>query len=138
MEKIIQAENLKHIFREKKNNGAEFTVQSLRTGKDYTFKVSRSKFKDYWYTHVYVEQGYDNFVRLGTFTATGKISNKQTEVKTPAAEAIAWLLRQVVNKDYAKIRQNVKVMHTGSCLVCGRKLTDAVSIQTGIGPVCRN
>jgi len=135
-EKIIQAPSLRHLFREKNNNGAEFTVKSLRTGKDFTFKVSRSEFNDKWYTHVKVEKGYDNFVRLGTFQ-NGKITNKREEVKTPAALAIAWLLRQVEKRDYAAVRQNVKIMHTGSCLVCGRKLTDAISIEQGIGPVCR-
>lgn len=136
-EKIIEAENLQFIFREKNNNGAEFTVKSLKTGKDYTFKVSRSEFKGTWYTHVKVEKQYDNFVRLGTFQ-DGKIMHQRVQVTSPAAEAIAWLLRQVESKSYAKIRQNVKVMHTGACLVCGKKLTDAMSIETGIGPVCRS
>jgi len=136
-EKIIEAQNLQYLFREKKNNGAEFTVKSLKTGKDFTFKVGRSEFKDRWYTHVKVEKGYDNFVRLGTFQ-NGQIMHQREVVNTPAAEAIAWLLRQVHSRDYAKIRQNVKVMHTGACLVCGKKLTDAVSIETGIGPVCRS
>lgn len=137
MEKIIQPINLQFLFREKNNNGAEFTVKSLKTGKDYTFKVNRSEYNENWYTHVKVEKGYDSFVRLGTFS-NGKITHKREEVKTPAALAIAWLLRQIVNKDFDTIEKNVKVMHTGSCLVCGRKLTDAISIEQGIGPVCRS
>ena len=136
-EKIIQPINLQYLFREKNNNGAEFTVKSLKTGKDYTFKVNRSEYNGTWYTHVKVEKGYDSFVRLGTFS-NGKITHKREEVKTPAADAISWLLRQIVNQDYARIKQNVKIMHTGACLVCGKKLTDATSIEAGIGPVCRS
>jgi hypothetical protein len=137
VENNIEVWNLQFIFREKRNNGAEFTVKSIRTGKEFTFKLGRSEFNGKWYTHVKVEKGYNNFVRLGTFSK-GRIINQGLLVTTPAAEAIAWLLRQVENKEYVRIQQNVKVLHTGSCLVCGRKLTDSSSIETGIGPVCRD
>lgn len=52
---------------EKNNNGAEFTIKSHRTGKDFTYKIKRSKFNNVWYTHVCVEQDYLNFKRLGTY-----------------------------------------------------------------------
>jgi len=138
MKQLINPEDLQFLFREKNNNGGEFTVKSLKTGKDYTFKVSRKEFNDKWYTHVKVEVEYDNFKRLGTFyPSKGKIYHKGSEIKTPAAEAAAWLLRQIHGKKYSLVKDNVEIMHTGSCLVCGKKLTDAESIDRGIGPICR-
>ncbi|PIT96495.1 hypothetical protein COT94_00095 [Candidatus Falkowbacteria bacterium CG10_big_fil_rev_8_21_14_0_10_37_14] len=137
MKTIIKPENLRFLFREKNNNGAEFTVKSLKTNKDYTFKISRSLWNEKWYTHVKVEQGYQDYKRLGTF-ADGQITDKKQVVDTPAAKAIAWVLRQISGGDYSKLNNNVEIMHTGACLVCGKKLTDAESIEHGIGPVCRS
>ena len=135
MKQLIPGENLKFLFREKNNTGAEFTAKSRVTGKEYTFKVSRSNFKNNWYTHVYVEMGYQEFTRLGTYF-NGKITNKKVKVETPSAKAIAYILRRVQLNQFADLDNNVEIMHTGSCLVCGRTLTDSVSIENGIGPVC--
>ena len=135
MKTLIPTENLQYLFREKNNDGAEFTAKSLATNKDYTFKVSRSLYNNAWYTHVYVEQGYQQFKRLGTYFA-GKIIDKKAVVESPSA--IAWILRKVEEKKYDLLNKSVEVMHTGECLVCGRKLTDSESIEHGIGPVCRS
>ena len=132
---LIKSESLQFLFREKNNDGGEFIVKSLKTEKDYTFKVSRSCFKFIWYTHVFVEKGYAHFNRLGTFK-NGKIFNKRDEVFTPAAEAISWVLRQVEKGQFDVLDKNVEIMHTGNCLVCGRKLTDAKSVAIGIGTIC--
>lgn len=136
MKHVIKGENLKYLFRDKTNNGAEFTAKSLLTGKEYTFAISRSKYKDSWYTHVYVEQGYQNFARIGSYF-NGKIFNKKSVIDTPSAKAIGYILRRVQNSQFHELDKNVEIMHTGSCLVCGKALTDSVSIEHGIGPVCR-
>ena len=136
MKHLIKAENLQFLFRDKKNSGAEFTAKSRLTNIEYTFKVSRSKFKDVWYTHVYVETRYQEFVRLGCYH-NGRITNKRDEVTTPSAKAIRYILRRVQQEQFAELDQNVEIMHCGSCLVCGKTLTDSDSIERGIGPVCR-
>jgi hypothetical protein len=33
---------------------------------------------------------------------------------------------------------NIEVYHTGNCSYCGRELTDPVSLEVGIGPICRS
>lgn len=134
--KKFKAENLKYVFRDKINNGAEFTVKSTATGKDFTFSINRSLYNERWYTHVYVEKEYMNFVRLGTY-ANGYITNKHVLVQTPAADAIAWILRKVESGKFDELDAKVDLMHLGKCLVCGRPLTDAISIEHGVGPVCR-
>jgi len=122
---------------EKNNNGADFTIKSLKTGKDYTYAISRSEFKGNWYTHVKVETGYLQFTRLGSYKG-GKIFNKGKVVDTPSAVAISFVLAKVEEGKIDFLDANVEVMHKGCCLRCGRTLTDAQSIERGLGPVCVN
>lgn len=124
------------LFAEKNNNGAEFTVRSKATGKDFTFKINRSEWNEKWYTHVKVETGYMEFTYLGSYF-NGAIFKKRQPVKTPSAIAIAWVLRMIENQKFDVLKESVDLMHLGNCLRCGRVLTDADSIQSGLGPVCR-
>lgn len=136
MQHLIQAENLQHVFREKNNKGAEITVKSVVTGKDYTFKVNRKLFKDKWYTHISVETQYQDFQRIGTYK-NGSIFNKGVLVQSPSSDAISWILRSIESKKFDKVNSGVQIMHTGNCIVCGKKLTDSYSIECGVGPICR-
>lgn len=117
--------------------GGKFTVQSKRTGKDYTYKIKRSSFNGNMFTHVYVETGYLNFTHLG-FYAQGKVIKKAQPVQTNSAEAIAYILNLVENRRFEKLDEQVAIFHTGKCLRCGRTLTDATSIKAGLGPTCIN
>lgn len=136
MSTIISSQVLLNVItREKKNSGATFTIQSVKMGKDFTYSISRNEFKGKWYTHVKVEMGYLNFVRIGTYF-NGKIFNKGAVVTTPTANAIGYILSLVEKGKFEWLDTQMKVMHTGSCLCCGRTLTDAHSIQLGLGPTC--
>ena len=135
---LIPSSSLAPVLNSEKNNsGAEFTVVSNKTGKDYTYKIVRSEFNDKWFTHVKVETGHMQFKRLGTYFK-GKIFNKKELVETPSAVAISYILNKVEKGDFTFLDNNVKVMHVGKCLCCGRPLTDAHSIEIGLGPVCAN
>jgi len=125
----------KVINSEKQNNGAEFTLKSKRTGKEYTFKISKSKFHEKMYTHVYVETGYLNFLRLGHYY-NGVILNKKQPVETESSKAISWLLKRLESGKTQELDTLVEVMHLGKCVKCGAVLTDSHSIETGLGPVC--
>lgn len=126
-------ENL--IKAEKEGNGAKFTIKSLKTGKDFSFKVAIKNYNGNKYLHCKVETEYLNFKYLG-FYSNGKVIRKGEEIKTPSSLAIAWLLRNVEKGHFDFIDQNVELMHFGKCLKCGKTLTDAQSIKLGIGPVC--
>lgn len=137
MKNVIKAESLNFVINAEKNNkGADFTIKSLVTGKDYTYAISRSRFNGKWYTHVKVEQEYQRYVRLGSYFK-GKIYNKGAVVETPSAVAIAWVLAKVEEGKFDLLNEKVEVMHTGCCLRCGKTLTDATSIEVGLGPICR-
>ena len=135
---VISSTALEMVIKAEKNNkGADFTIKSLATGKDYTYAISRSFFNGKWYTHVKVEQEYLNFKRIGSYF-NGKIYNKGAVVETPSAVAIAWVLSKVEEGKFNLLDEKVEVMHTGCCLRCGRTLTDAQSIERGLGPTCKS
>lgn len=120
----------------KNNMGASFTIRSKDSGKDYTYKIQRSAFKGQWYTHIFVEKTYLHFDYLGQYFQ-GKIWLKKQQVTTPAAIAIAWVLGKADEKRFTFLDQKIDLFHLGSCLRCGKTLTDAESIEHGLGPVCR-
>jgi hypothetical protein len=135
--KISSEALLNVINREKNNSGADFTIKSLATGRDFTYNISRSEWKGKWYTHVSVETQYLDFKYLGSYFK-GKIYRKGGIVKTNSAEAIAFILNWVEKGKFEWLDAHMDVMHTGHCLCCGRVLTDATSIERGLGPVCAN
>jgi hypothetical protein len=137
MSHIISSSALYEVInREKNNKGADFTIRSKKTGKDYTYSISRSLYNGNWYTHVKVETEYLKFVRLGTYFK-GSIRHKGNMVDSPSAIAIAYILAKVETKAFDFLDSVTEVMHTGRCLVCSKTLTDADSIAVGLGPVCR-
>jgi hypothetical protein len=137
MHKISSAALYTVINRESRTNGAHFTIRSIKTGKDFTYKITRSEFKEKWYTQVHVEIGYLEFVRLGTYS-DGKITNKGNVVETPAALGIAFILEKVEMEKFELLDTLCDIFHLGKCLVCGKTLTDSNSIEIGLGPKCRN
>lgn len=135
--------SLMHLVSEetKQLKGAAFTVRSKQSGTDFTYKVSQSLFRDVRYFHIKVETMRDGalgFSYLGYYRSdSGQLFRKGGfPVNTPAALAIAWVLRRAFAKDAAALEANVEAFHLGSCCVCGRRLSDATSIELGIGPIC--
>lgn len=121
---------------EKNKTSSPITIRSKKTGKDFTFKISRSEYQGYWYTHIKIERGgYLDFSHIGTYY-DGQIHKNKEVVDTDGAKAIAWVLRNVELKRVNKVSEGVEVMHSGHCMACGRELTDAESIERGVGPVC--
>jgi|APSaa5957512622_1039677.scaffolds.fasta_scaffold05884_8 hypothetical protein len=132
---ISSAGLLTVISREKRNYGSNFTLKSQKSGVEYTYKINRSKFNDKWYTHVSVETQYLSFKYLGSYFK-GKLYRKGETTKTPSAIAISYVLDKVEKGQFEWLDEKMELMHTGSCMVCGRELTDSNSIKNGIGPVC--
>ena len=136
MSHTISSQLLQNLFADKNVKGGAFTVRSRKTGKDYTFKMSTNVFNEKPYLHVKVETNYMEFQYLGFFS-NGKLIRKGVEVESPSATAAAWILRQLEQKQFARIDELVEVFHLGKCLRCGKTLTDANSIEAGFGPYCR-
>jgi hypothetical protein len=121
----------------KESNGAPITVKSKVSGKDYTFKLARKYFKEREYLHVKVETQYLNFKYLGYYR-NGEIVKKGEVISSPSAVAIGWVLRNIEKNRFDVVENGVEIMHMGKCIKCGKPLTDATSIEIGLGPVCRH
>lgn len=121
-----------------KIKNAIFTIKSLKKDKDYTYKIRTSSFGNRRYIHVYYEYGYLDFKYLG-FYWDGKIRRKgNIIVDTPVAQAISWSMSMIERGKIDKFTEFVEILHTGKCAKCGRTLTDARSIELGVGPQCRS
>lgn len=126
------------ILSEKNNKGGTFTIVSKKTGKHYTYRIARKEYNKKWFTHIYVMYDYMDFKHLGVYSSyDNNIYKKKQIVTSESAKAISWLLTKIINK-YDKLDENIELYHTGKCVRCGRDLTDPISIENGIGPVCIN
>lgn len=126
---------LKTFLKGKEANGAEFTMVSKKTGKDYTYSISVKEFNGKNYIHIYVERQYMDFYHLGCYS-NGKLYKKKEEVTSEAAKAIGWVLQRVESDKFDVLNGNIEFLHLGKCIRCGKTLTDAESIERGLGSTC--
>lgn len=125
----IKKSNIKNFIL---GGSAEFTIyQEAKDGKEAQqahYKVTISKERNCYFVRVnnvyqgciYKKKPYS----LYTKGAKGK--------DTKATRALLWVLNH--QGDYP---DEVHVLHMGRCACCGRKLSDPLSIELGIGPTCR-
>jgi hypothetical protein len=117
---------------------AVFTLVSKRTGARFTFKVR--KYEDKPVAFVSLLSGPDNtadYQYLGCISAEGLryFHGKKSRIGTdaPSAKAFAWTWAHRADPEAA----SVEVHHEGRCCRCGRALTVPESIESGVGPECR-
>jgi len=121
-----------------------FTLRSHRTGKRYTYKVTkaerrlRSESPDVYFVSLLT--GPDNvgdFTYLGIigtgnqFSTTAK--SKMTRDSEPV-KAITFCMNWI--KSHPEVHPELEIWHSGRCGRCGRRLTVPESIANGIGPEC--
>ena len=125
---------------------ATFTLESTRTGKWFTYKVTKKEFKDdrgeveKTFYFVSLLSGPDNdsdYRYLGTIspkfyvntTAKSKISKDAISFK--ALSFFVSYLRK------GELHNEINIYHEGVCGKCGKKLTTPDSVATGLGPICK-
>lgn len=140
MKNLISSLSIKSVLISAENEntnlkGGEFTIESKKSGTDFTYRIITKPFNGRPYTHVYIETQYLKFKHIGTYKY-GNIYKKGEKVLTPGATAIGHVLNQVQKNNTETLDKQLNTYHLGSCLKCGRTLTDANSLKTGIGPVC--
>lgn len=122
---------------------AHVTFQSRKTGTRFTYRVRQAKQREGGGTpphFVAVLTGPDNgasyeylgFLRDGRFIHGGR--QARIEASAQSAVAFAWVWRCL---SAGKMHLELAVYHEGRCGRCGRRLTDPLSISTGLGPKCR-
>jgi hypothetical protein len=134
----IPAENILEILKSTtEGKGGKFTLKSKKTLKEYTYKIDRSLFKQKWYSNIFVEINYLEFLHLGYYS-NGYIIKKGLINDSPSATSIAFVLYHLENDKVDFINSKTEIYHLGKCLKCGKTLTDSYSIERGLGPYCRS
>jgi hypothetical protein len=133
----IQISVLQEIITSEKNNkGGKFVIRSISSGIDHTYRIKRNEYKGKWYTQIFVEKHYLQFEHAGHYF-NGMITKKGQPSIEIEVLGIEWLLRNLEQNNIDRINAQSEIFHTGQCLKCGRPLTDAESIEIGLGPICR-
>ena len=127
---------LELIQTETTGKGGIFTIKSIKTGKEYSYKINRSLFKNKWYSHIFFEAGYMDFLYLGMYSNNQLIKKGQVN-NIPSALAIVFILNQLEKGNLTFINEKTKFYHLGKCIKCGLPLTESNSIEAGLGPHCR-
>lgn len=121
---------------------ARFTLESKRTGKRYTYEIRRTRIRDSddpasaarrpYFVDLLV--GPDEWRKLAWFLPGDSTlrapRNSVGIARTPAWRALQWYLHHLGD-------DRANFWHSGRCGRCGRELTDPASIETGLGPICR-
>jgi len=120
---------------------AFFSMLSLKTNTVVQYYVRKSKKKpDAPVRYVYTRTG-DVMTFIGTIFISKSCKPFYWNSKHSGlakgnlkVKAFEWIWYKLVRNENYK---NVEILHEGRCGRCGRKLTDPVSIETGLGPHCR-
>lgn len=108
---------------------AVLTFESIASGDHRTFKITELK-----------KALYSVHVRKGpTYHIIGKIDNMtffpvQDVLLRPEVNIFSWIYKNLIHKDLLESR--IRVYHQGTCVRCGRELTNPESIASGVGPEC--
>lgn len=115
---------------------AIFTVTNLTTQKHFTYRIIKpSPHSPHFVGLLTGPNNEEDYTFIGTIfdgqtfrhSAKGGIGKEALGVK-----AFEWLWR---NLD--KLPENVRLDQSEFCWRCGRRLTDAASIESGYGPTCQ-
>jgi hypothetical protein len=115
---------------------AVLTVTSTKTGKHITYKIGRIQDSDLYGVRRLTSG--DDWLYLGVIDQGEFRSTTKTPPYmklTAEFKAFDWLSRWV--NERKQMPPNVIIQHAGLCGMCGRELTDPVSIAEGYGPTCR-
>lgn len=116
-------------------------VKSRRSGKDYTYKITGRKSRKYGYSLVAsYEKAYMDFNGCAYKDVTNRVRlfPSFTNTSSEIVKGAQYVLNALVQGQIDKLTQQCEILHVGQCIKCNRPLTDADSIELGLGPVCRN
>lgn len=116
---------------------ARFSLRSIKTGKHFTYRISKTKHENKWY--VLVARGNVNkpnfflgHIRLGSADGLPYFYKNQNHLPVEVFTHLLpfeWFIHHLGDTQ-------LEFYHEGKCGKCGRALTDPESINRGIGPEC--
>ncbi len=128
---------------------AHVTFQSRRTGTRFTYRVRTAKPREgalrtetargpshfvAVLTGADNEHGYEYLGCVYQRSAYAHGRNSRIAKSAPSAIAFAWVWSKLTG---GEMHPELAVYHEGRCGRCGRRLTDPLSISSGLGPKCR-
>jgi hypothetical protein len=117
---------------------ARVTLRSLKTGKHFSFKVSKPEGAKAHFVKVLdgpdntSDYAYIGFIRDEREYVWGG-DKARMGVDAPSNQAFAWTFRHLLR---GEVPSELQIWHEGRCGRCGRVLTSPESIVMGLGPVC--
>jgi hypothetical protein len=128
---------------------ATVTIESLKTGAHYTYKIEKAKSGSAWFVSVLSGPSNEtDFTYMGMlFSSEQKtwFGHNGTEFRLTkksrytddavCVRAFRFFWRFV---EAGAMPQDMNVRHSGACGRCGRTLTTPESLDRGIGPECAN
>ena len=126
------------------------TIKSEVTGNHFTYKITQGPEDNKDMYFVKVLTGPDNswngdWMYIGYIVPTPGASfqlmaGRKGRSEAPSFGALSWVMKNFTNANRTNdtIGATLTIQHAGKCGKCGRKLTDPVSIETGLGPICRS
>ena len=124
---------------------AVVTLTSAKTGTHYTYKIKApaDNPKMFFAQHLFGpdnawngDWSYLGYIHPSTFYLRDRFLSAGKKGKPDAAsfKALDWALKHL---SAGSIPEGLTIQHSDACGKCGRPLTDPVSVETGLGPVCR-
>ena len=128
---------------------AVFTVVSRKTGTRFTYRVRKADRPDFFFVDLLTgPENTADYAFIGTigrrlqgdgcwaFQYSHRADSYSHE-NAPSVVAISWLVERLNYVGRPLDPAQIEFWHAGTCARCGRDLTDPESIETGLGPVCR-
>jgi hypothetical protein len=123
-------------------SGKAVVTLTSTSGTHFTFKIKKGKDETapFFVQHLY---GPDNswdgdWAYLGCIFSDSRgvvRAGKKGKPNAPSFGALSWALKHLAA---GSIPAELTIQHNDACGVCGRELTDPISVATGIGPICRS
>ena len=116
---------------------AVFTV-SNDVGEHYTYKINKHKNAEVYFANVLCggSSMYSYMGVLNKDTLTVHKGNKGMSPDAPSVKVLTWAMA-VIRGD-RRLPEGYNIQHMNKCGYCNRPLTTPESIETGLGPVCRD
>jgi hypothetical protein len=121
------------------------TLESKKTGRWFTYKIKKAKKDDDnspYFVSLLTGQNNDSaYSYMGTiFNNNGVLTFKLTGKSNVSENAISYkafnFFFNLLNKN--KTHDDINFYHNGYCCMCGKNLTTAESLKSGLGPICEN
>lgn len=116
---------------------AVFTIESAKTGKQFTYKVYKSDVPDTYIVR-WLDYEEDAYRFVGVYYADREFFklippwiNMGKEWRPVQIRAIEYFFAHIND-----LPDTISVYHEGRCARCGRPLTDEKSLELGFGPEC--